>query len=963
MSSDDGNDCHKNQHSQPSVMPNLPNASSSATITSSSNSNTIRRKSLTQGHYQHHHQLQPQAININCNSGTLVKEKDRERIEICERTCNDVGTITNQIGSCSMAGGRESSFCAPSASPIRFIQQDENGYPSMGSGRLSACSSDRYDEHITCCLPPPSPAPTSDRFVIGLPSPSNSHYQDHRFSVHQTRTMSPNSRFRTIASTDRYRDMSPKCDRFAAHYLANSTPLASTENYAYLSSIVHTPVKRYIPTPPPSTNDSYSDTGYHNNRSHPTNNIPYRLRLKCCDQAQSSLPPQQQATNIIAHDSNVSDHYATPPRGRPIKCNSNSNITAGIQSVGGSTGTQTITRSRCGADNSDYNNGMNRTPSVEYIGPTSGRVITPVSVLSEPNSISCLHCNTLRRATGVHQTTQTTGPISPVPISTGSNQDFIGNQTSTNPPPPKISPTSPIPSSSVSLPSLQQQQQPLPPPSPVQSIQMVRSQESSPRPQRKENSINFPASSSTRHNYELPPQSLPPPIINLQRQNNHQSTQHQIMIQSQTHSSQSQLQGQQQNRHPPLVRLSRKQKLKEYIRRQFTQFFGIDEQSEEYEKAEWMERQKRFATRQFGQLSTSVEINVSCSINQNGERPDILPAQINDDNLRTRISCNEIEIIPKKLSVPKMVWNGCSYVIQTLIKKRARRPSQWSRSFAPHHITAIDDGGDLCDGLSPLQEDEVFFDSPNTPNRQTAPNANSINGGSNSMLETRQMYMPERAHGWRTRSTELQLLSGQGHGYRGTRISSQLIDGVLDNSRRSIQHKIKLLRSNELDDRNDYRPVFTYWINTVQIMVLILSIICYGFGPIGIGMEQKSSQVLVTSLSLQQVHHMEQRNVWIGLRGGDLVHLGAKFATCMRRDARTLDVVTKTRRNERETACCIRNDDSGCVQSSQADCSVSIMPKNSIKNMLNDQKFIPKVRGLWPTVSKAFITTVFITMS
>lgn len=43
----------------------------------------------------------------------------------------------------------------------------------------------------------------------------------------------------------------------------------------------------------------------------------------------------------------------------------------------------------------------------------------------------------------------------------------------------------------------------------------------------------------------------------------------------------------------------------------------------------------------------------------------------------------------------------------------------------------------------------------------------------------------------------------------------------------------------------------------------------------------------------------------------------------MRRDTRTLDVITKTRRHERETACCIRNDDSGCVQSSQADCSVS----------------------------------------
>lgn len=141
---------------------------------------------------------------------------------------------------------------------------------------------------------------------------------------------------------------------------------------------------------------------------------------------------------------------------------------------------------------------------------------------------------------------------------------------------------------------------------------------------------------------------------------------------------------------------------------------------------------------------------------------------------------------------------------------------------------------------------------------------------------------------------------------------------------------INLLRSNVLDDRYDYRPFFTYWINTVQILVLLISIICYGIGPIGIGVEQKSGQVLVTSLSLQQVQHLEQRNVWIGPKNIDLVHLGAKFAACMRRDIKILDVISKTRRQERESACCIRNDDSGCVQSSQADCSV---------------------RGLWPTVS------------
>ena len=45
----------------------------------------------------------------------------------------------------------------------------------------------------------------------------------------------------------------------------------------------------------------------------------------------------------------------------------------------------------------------------------------------------------------------------------------------------------------------------------------------------------------------------------------------------------------------------------------------------------------------------------------------------------------------------------------------------------------------------------------------------------------------------------------------------------------------------------------------------------------------------------------------------------------MRRDAKIIKEIEKGRERERETACCIRNDDSGCVQLSKTDCSVSIM--------------------------------------
>ncbi|XP_057323391.1 inactive rhomboid protein 1 isoform X2 [Microplitis mediator] len=170
-----------------------------------------------------------------------------------------------------------------------------------------------------------------------------------------------------------------------------------------------------------------------------------------------------------------------------------------------------------------------------------------------------------------------------------------------------------------------------------------------------------------------------------------------------------------------------------------------------------------------------------------------------------------------------------------------------------------------------------------------------------------------------------------------TRISPNTIDRVFDNSnrrqygmgivgrffgsfRKSVAHKPQVKK--QLDDIEDHRPYFTYWITTVQVLVLIISLACYGFGPIGIDLHHRSGLVLVTSLSLQQVDYQEPANFWIGPRAADLIHLGAKFAPCMRRDMKILKEIDVWRERERDTACCIRNDDSGCVQSSKADCSI-----------------------------------------
>lgn len=57
----------------------------------------------------------------------------------------------------------------------------------------------------------------------------------------------------------------------------------------------------------------------------------------------------------------------------------------------------------------------------------------------------------------------------------------------------------------------------------------------------------------------------------------------------------------------------------------------------------------------------------------------------------------------------------------------------------------------------------------------------------------------------------------------------------------------------------------------------------------------------------------------------DLIHLGAKYAPCMRKDPNIDDLHEKIRRREADSVCCIYTDNSGCYQSSRADCNVSVI--------------------------------------
>ncbi|KAK9709269.1 Rhomboid family [Popillia japonica] len=409
---------------------------------------------------------------------------------------------------------------------------------------------------------------------------------------------------------------------------------------------------------------------------------------------------------------------------------------------------------------------------------------------------------------------------------------------------------------------------------------------------------------------------------------------------------------------------SRKEVIKNFIKRETANFFGVDEENESEQQQRWLDRRKRLASRKYGPLKEDYQIQTEESLRrtmsdvggapppqiggqlQRG-RPDVLPG-LGDvpDASRERLPGGTVSTagpttttIRRKDSVARMTWDGLAYVVTTLTRHQPRPRSQteqWSRSY-PSDVPS--EASDL--------EDRAFFERPTPPISPTGLQSVDTMDRRLGEMETAQRlespttrYPRSAAPGWRRSPHSLITTDQTQPTVGGNRIFASLLDRVLDNSdrrqygmgwvgrmfgqsrRKSIIQDAKI--QEQLDDMEDYRPMFTYWVTTVQILVLVISLICYGFGPFGLDLHARSGQVLVTSLSLQQVDYMEPANFWFGPRAGDLIHLGAKFAPCMRVDSKILQQIEKTRAKERETACCIRNDDSGCVQSSQADCSKTI---------------------------------------
>ena len=68
--------------------------------------------------------------------------------------------------------------------------------------------------------------------------------------------------------------------------------------------------------------------------------------------------------------------------------------------------------------------------------------------------------------------------------------------------------------------------------------------------------------------------------------------------------------------------------------------------------------------------------------------------------------------------------------------------------------------------------------------------------------------------------------------------------GKVLRKRRLIRHVPEPSRKRKLGgNARDHRPFFTYWVSFVQITVLFISLLLYGFGPVGVDLYKRSSMV------------------------------------------------------------------------------------------------------------------------
>ncbi|NWR54356.1 RHDF2 protein, partial [Bucorvus abyssinicus] len=172
---------------------------------------------------------------------------------------------------------------------------------------------------------------------------------------------------------------------------------------------------------------------------------------------------------------------------------------------------------------------------------------------------------------------------------------------------------------------------------------------------------------------------------------------------------------------------------------------------------------------------------------------------------------------------------------------------------------------------------------------------------------------------------------------RGRRIASKVKHFAFDRKKRyyglgvvgkclnrTYRRSLSSIVQSQLEITDSHRPYFTYWITSVHILITLLVIGTYGIAPIGFAQHVTTELVLRNKGVYESVKYIQQENFWIGPSSIDLIHLGAKFSPCIRKDRQVEQLIQRERDRERGSGCCVQNDKSGCIQTLPQDCSETL---------------------------------------
>ncbi|XP_069849039.1 inactive rhomboid protein 2 isoform X1 [Dipodomys merriami] len=172
---------------------------------------------------------------------------------------------------------------------------------------------------------------------------------------------------------------------------------------------------------------------------------------------------------------------------------------------------------------------------------------------------------------------------------------------------------------------------------------------------------------------------------------------------------------------------------------------------------------------------------------------------------------------------------------------------------------------------------------------------------------------------------------------RGTRIASKVRHFAFDRKKRhyglgvvgnwlnrSYRRSISSTVQRQLESFDSHRPYFTYWLTFVHVIITLLVICTYGIAPVGFAQHVTTQLVLRSKGFYESVKYIQQENFWVGPSSLDLIHLGAKFSPCIRKDQQIEQLVQRERELERDSGCCVQNDHSGCIQTQRKDCSETL---------------------------------------